>query len=244
MSKPGKVMTHDFSKHSDAVAPAAPIVTATKAQAVYEELRRQILTGVLSPGLEVNQEAMAASLGVSITPLREALRRLEMEGLLGLKAHRTVIISPLTRKELAELYIIRAELDSLATGLAAAVASTDQKATIGKVARQKPVKDPIVQLELNRAFHRSIYSACGNESLIILLDQLWDRTDRYRLILVRRELVGGTDSSKDHIDIADAITSGQAEQAGKLMRAHISRSRVLIGEMLEGHGPTLSMMPR
>jgi len=228
-------MKLDTINKQDAVS-VAPIVTATKAQAVYDEVRRQILTGALSPGLEVNQEAMAASLGVSITPLREALRRLEMEGLLGLRAHRTVIISPLTRKELAELYVIRAKLDALAAGLAAAVSSADQKAAIHKLARQKTARDPIVQLELNRAFHRAIYSVCGNDNLITLLDQLWDRTDRYRLILVRQEMGGGTDSSKEHIEIADSIVSGQAERASELMHEHISRSRVLIGETLSEPG--------
>ena len=219
----------------------APILAVTKAQAVYEEVRRQILGGILPPGLEVNQESMAAGLGVSITPLREALRRLEMEGLLYLKAHRTVIIAPLTGKELTELYQIRAELNSLAARLTALVASPEEKAGIGKLACQKTAKDPIVQLELNRAFHRSIYSVCGNESLVTLLDQLWDRTDRYRLILVTQEMGGGTDSSQEHIEIADAIARGQFEQAGTLMHGHISRSRALIGRTLDrsaGH-PTL-----
>jgi DNA-binding GntR family transcriptional regulator len=66
----------------------------TKAEAVYIETRSRILKGTLAPGLAVNQEALAADLGVSITPLREALRRLEMEGLIRLEAHRTMIITP------------------------------------------------------------------------------------------------------------------------------------------------------
>jgi DNA-binding GntR family transcriptional regulator len=61
--------------------------TVTKAEAVYLETRARILTGALSPGLQVNQEALAAGLGVSITPLREALRRLEMEGLVAALPH-------------------------------------------------------------------------------------------------------------------------------------------------------------
>jgi Bacterial regulatory proteins, gntR family len=87
--------------------------TVTKAEAVYLETRARILSGALSPGLQVNQEALAASLGVSITPLREALRRLEMEGLARLEAHRTVVIAPLIGRELDELYVIRMELDAL-----------------------------------------------------------------------------------------------------------------------------------
>jgi DNA-binding GntR family transcriptional regulator len=206
--------------------------TVTKAEAVYLETRARILTGALSPGLQVNQEALAASLGVSITPLREALRRLEMEGLARLEAHRTVVIAPLIRRELDELYVIRMELDALAAGLAAAKASDAQVSLIGTLARRKAVKDPLGQLERNRAFHRAIYASCENAALIAYLDQLWDRTDRYRFILVKQELLGGPASTQDHIDIADAIVARDAERATLLTRNHIARSRTSIAGIL------------
>ena len=94
--------------------------TVTKAEAVYIETRSRILKGTLAPGSAVNQEALAAELGVSITPLREALRRLEMEGLIRVEAHRTMTITPLTSRELDETYAIRTQLDPFAAGLAAA----------------------------------------------------------------------------------------------------------------------------
>jgi DNA-binding GntR family transcriptional regulator len=210
-----------------------PLVGMTKARAVYVELRRRILTGELTPGFEVNQESVAASLGVSITPLREALRRLEMEGLVRLKAHRTVTIPPLTRDELVELYVIRIELDPLATRLAAENASDAETAEIARLSRQKADTDPVVQLELNRAFHRAIYSVSGNAALIAYLEQLWDRTDRYRLILVKQEVDGGLMIPNDHIDIADAIVARRAERAAELMRTHISRSHQRIAQSIE-----------
>ena len=83
------------------------------------------------------------------------------------------------------------ELDSLAAGLAATKASEAHVDAIAQLARQKPAREPVAQLERNRAFHRAIYGACGNGALITYLDQLWDRTDRYRLILVKQELIGG-----------------------------------------------------
>src|ERR1700737_1411295 len=89
---------------------SSPLQAVTKAKAVYVEKPSRILTGMLAPDSAVNQEATAAELGVSITPLREALRRLEMEGLIRLEAHRTVVITPLTSSELDELYVIRMKL--------------------------------------------------------------------------------------------------------------------------------------
>jgi DNA-binding GntR family transcriptional regulator len=206
--------------------------TVTKAEAVYLETRARILTGALSPGLQVNQEALAASLGVSITPLREALRRLEMEGLARLEAHRTVVIAPLVGRELDELYVIRMELDALAAGLAAANASKAQVSLIGELARRKAVKDALTQLERNRAFHRAIYASCENAALIAYLDQLWDRTDRYRFILVKQELLGGPASTQDHIDIADAVVARDTERAALLTRNHIARSRTSIADIM------------
>jgi DNA-binding GntR family transcriptional regulator len=211
--------------------PSRPFA-ATKAQAVYVEIRFRILKGVLEPGLLVNQESLAASLGVSITPLREALRRLEMEGLVRLEAHRTVIITPLTGRELHEIYVIRTELDALAAGIAAITATEADLDTIGRLARQKAVNDPVVQLERNRVFHRSVYSSSGNESLTSLLDQLWDRTDRYRLILVKEELVEGSTSRQDHIEIANAIIARQSKRAARLTREHIARAHTRIARVL------------
>ena len=209
------------------------MLATTKAEAVYLETRARILEGVLPPGLNVNQEQLAADLGVSVTPLREALRRLEMEGLIRLEAHRTVVIAPLSGDELDELYVIRIELDSLAAGLAAVTAPESQLAAIGRLARQKPVEEPVAQLERNRTFHRAIYASCGNGALIAYLDQLWDRTDRYRLILVKEELIGGSASRQDHIDIADAIAERDARRAASLTRKHIARSRALIAGIMK-----------
>jgi DNA-binding GntR family transcriptional regulator len=226
------------TRQSAAAHPAAvgtsPIIpiTVTKAEAVYVEMRNRILTGRLAPGLAVNQEALAANMGVSITPLREALRRLEIEHLVRLTAHRTVVVTPLTRQELMELYVIRGNLDPLAAGLAGQFATAEQIAAIQQFARRKFAKDSVVQLERNRAFHRAIYSACGNESLIFLLDQLWDRTDRYRLILVKEEIAEGATSQQAHIEIADAIAARDADRATRLMHGHINQSYEHIAEMI------------
>jgi DNA-binding GntR family transcriptional regulator len=204
----------------------------TKAEAVYIETRSRILKGTLAPGSAVNQEALAADLGVSITPLREALRRLEMEGLIRLEAHRTMSITPLTSRELDEMYAIRTELDPFAAGLAAANASEAQLEIIDRLARQKAVTDPVLQLERNRGFHRAVYSSCGNNALINLLEQLWDRTDRYRLILIREELLGRSTSQQDHIDLADALAARKPDLGVRLMRVHIQRSHARIASVM------------
>ncbi|MBV9129774.1 MAG: GntR family transcriptional regulator [Verrucomicrobia bacterium] len=206
--------------------------TMTKAEGVYLKTRSRILKRMLAPGSAVNQEALAADLGVSITPLREALRRLEMEGLIRLEAHRTMSIAPLTSRELDEMYAIRMELDPFAACLAASNASEAQLEVIHRLASQKAANDPVLQLERNRGFHRAVYSSCGNNSLINLLEQLWDRTDRYRLILIREELLRRSTSQQDHVDLANALAARNADLAARLMRAHIKRSHAGIASVM------------
>src|ERR1700744_633519 len=87
-------------------------------------MRNQILLGALQPGSRVDYARLSASLGVSITPLREALRRLEADHLVIRSAHRDVVIAPLTREEASELVTVRRELDLLAARLAGAPLGT------------------------------------------------------------------------------------------------------------------------
>jgi DNA-binding GntR family transcriptional regulator len=135
-------------------------------------------------------------------------------------------------RELDEMYAIRTELDPFAAGLAAANVSKAQLQVIYRLAHQKAATDPVLQLERNRGFHRAVYSSCGNNALINLLEQLWDRTDRYRLILIREELLGRSTSQREHIELADALAARNADLAARLMRAHIERSHARIASVM------------
>jgi DNA-binding GntR family transcriptional regulator len=107
----------------------------TKADGAYLEMRNQILYGVLEPGSRIDYVQLSASLGVSITPLREALRRLEADHLVIRIAHRDVIVAPLTREEASELVEVRRELDLLAARLAASQMTEGELAAARSPAR-------------------------------------------------------------------------------------------------------------
>src|SRR5918998_6474386 len=100
---------------------ATPLVrpALTKADYAYSEVRERILSGALPQGAVVSQEALAAELAVSTTPLREAMRRLSSEGLVILDAHRDARVAPLTAVEARSLFEVRQQLDPLAVRLAA-----------------------------------------------------------------------------------------------------------------------------
>jgi DNA-binding GntR family transcriptional regulator len=215
------------------------LASLTKVEAAYQETRKRILTGSLPPGTALNQSELAAVFGVSPTPIREALRRLEGEGLVILMAHSTVIVAPLNLRELDELYAVRVELDSFAAGLATRMRTDDDVARMKQTLRHPSKGGATERLEHNRQFHRAVYSASGNQQLTALLDQLWDRTDRYRIILVTKETArgrtnGATTSDKEHRAIAAAVIERDAPQAEKLMRSHVQRSQDLIRDLLKG----------
>jgi len=205
----------------------------TKAEAAYQELRWRILTGVLSPDAMMNQEELARELGVSATPLREALRRLESEDLVQVVAHSIVRVSPLSRREFDELYAIRLLLDPQAARLAAEIAKPEEINQMLKLASESsPGTQSRDRFEANRAFHRAVYSASGNLELAALLDRLWDRTERYRFILV----AAGADepaSTRDHSQIAETIAKRDGELAASLLATHVKRSHDMIAVILK-----------
>ena len=207
--------------------------SVTKTEAAYQNLRWNILTGSLAPGLSVNQEALARDLGVSPTPVREALRRLESEGLVRFAAHSTVMVKALSLRELDELYQIRSVLDPLAGRLTAAEAPDEELTAISALARPQPgaVSDKHL-FELNRVFHRAVYAACGNSELVEVLDHLWDRTERYRYTLVSTR-VDESASRHDHHEIAEALVKRDGRHVSRLLAAHVKRAHDLTRSTLE-----------
>ena len=147
---------------------ASPAIQVlTKGEAVYRELSRRILDGTLEPGSSVNQEALAATMGVSITPLREALRRLDAEGLVIVEPNRTLTIAPLSVHEVRELYAVRLQLDPFAAGLAAANASPETIARITAMAERETEETTQGRLFTSPGLHGSSYSihrAPGSEA--------------------------------------------------------------------------------
>lgn len=199
------------------------ITSLTKAEAAYRELRQRILEGSLRPGSTINQERLAADLGLSITPLREALRRLEAEDLVALRAHKIVSVVPLTWQELHELWVTRKQLDPLAATLAADEATDQEIKTISALASPPSTAALAGHLGAHREFHLAIYAASHNKVLAGILDQLWARTDRYRVIVLRdREFNQSTGA--EHLKIASAIRERQGTAAADLMRHHVEEA--------------------
>lgn len=211
-------------------------VFSSKGDVAYSELRRRILLGDLAAGSRVAQYELAKAMDMSITPIREALRRLSSEGLVELDAHRDVRVAGVSAAEGRELLEIRVAIEPMAVALAAArrtdadlAAMRAAAATLLPVTRQWG-EDAIVA---HSAFHRAVYLASHNVSMIRLLDDLWAKSDRYRRLGL--ELPPGNEprtvDHRQHGEILDLVIAQDAEGAAALTRTHIENS--LTGAVLD-----------
>jgi DNA-binding GntR family transcriptional regulator len=201
----------------------------TKSDYAYRQVRDRILSGELQPGAVLQQRELAGKIGISTTPLREALRRLKSEGLVELDAHRDARISPLRAEEARDLLELRKSLDPLAAGLAAQRrTNADIQAIRAAHAGLEPLptQPAIGQLVAHRNFHAAIYRASHNDLLIEALEGLWDKADRYRRLALQNDRGQAARDQKadEHQMLVDYIAAGDSDAAAKVMRAHIDTS--------------------
>ena len=204
-------------------------VFSSKSDAAYAELRRLILTGALPPGSRLAQYELAGSMSMSITPLREAIRRLSSEGLIDLDTHRDARVASMSATEARQLFEVWLSLDPSAAALAAERRTdTDITTMRAAVARLLPVTRAWGEeaLAAHRAFHRALYMASHNDVMVRMLDDLWDKSDRYRRVGL--ELPPGeeprTRDHREHQELFDLVVAGDVAGAAALMREHIERS--------------------
>ncbi len=202
---------------------------SSKGGLAYTELRRRITSGELAPGSRLSQYALAEELGMSITPLREAIRRLVSEEWVVMDAHRDVRVAPMSASEARELLEVRFSLEPSATELAAL------RRTEREIAAMRAAADELLPvtrtwgedaITAHRAFHRAIYAASHNNVMVRQLDDLWDKADRYRRIGL--ELPAGAEPRtidlKQHHRILELVIAGDGAAAAALVRSHIRNS--------------------
>ncbi|MFD0046592.1 GntR family transcriptional regulator [Pseudarthrobacter scleromae] len=204
-------------------------VFSSKGTLAYSELRQLILSGGLAPGSRVSQYELADNMQMSITPLREAIRRLSSEGLIIMDTHRDSRVADVSASEARELLEVRLSLEPSATELAAH-RRTEADIVAMRAAAEKLL--PVTRvwgedaITAHRDFHRAVYTASHNASMIKLLDDLWDKSDRYRRLGL--ELPSGdeprTIDLNQHHQILELVASGDGPGAAELARTHIANS--------------------
>jgi DNA-binding GntR family transcriptional regulator len=216
-------MSDKSSDEMMALSPAPSLIPyKTKSEAVYLLLREQIMLGRLAAGELLNQDQLAKSLGTSVTPIREALRRLESDGFVSNEAHRGVVVAPLDLAELQHLFRVKVSLELLAVEQAAERATTverEQIVELSKTSEHRGAEADVSEWYANKRFHQAVYRASGNAILISILETLWERYDRYFNVFNTIVFYDDTAMS-EHGEIAAAVFDGDAARAHTWMARH------------------------
>src|SRR5690606_25771396 len=203
---------------TNAIAPPA----ALSAETIANQLRTLIHDGSLGIGVQLKQEALARKFGVSRIPVREALKRLEAEGLLTHTAHQGSVVASRSIEDLLETLDIRIGLESRALVLAIPhmTPAIFRKAE-NILARYDASDIPGQWSELNLAFHLCLYKPCGRQRLVSMIECLVRNVDIH-LRLHQSAAIGRKSPQKDHRALLEACRAGNSERARRLLERHIS----------------------
>jgi DNA-binding GntR family transcriptional regulator len=219
---------------SDLGDQAGRVPARQSAEYVYRRVRDAILDGELAPGQTMSQVVLAEELGVSRTPLREALRMLQGEGLVEARPNRRVRVAPISAGDLEELYAVRVALEAQALRLAVPRMTPEDIArlegSIAEMAHYAEERDMRRWLIPHADYHRRLTELAG-ERFEGLLTQLYDHAERYR----RLHIGYGPSAwaTADHRDILDAVKAGDARLSAALLAGHLSRVAFEVAEILE-----------
>jgi len=188
----------------------------------YDLILKAIDEGTYRPGSRLVESELAERFGVSRTPIREALQRLETQGLLS-RDGRSLIVASLDHDQMAQLYVVRAELEGLAARLAAQHAAAEEIKVLQEmvVADHALIDDPSALSRANRRFHKQIHLASHNKYLV----QQLDLVHRSMALMATTSLAAEGRSPvalEEHAAIVQAIAERDGERAAQKLKDHLS----------------------
>lgn len=190
----------------------------------YQLILRAIDIGTYRPGDRLVESELAERFGVSRTPIREALQRLETQSLLA-RDGRSLIVASLDHNQMAELYVVRSELEGLAARLAARHATEEEIRFLREMVEEDRarVDDPSALSRTNRRFHRQVHLASHNRYLVQQLDLIYRSMALMKTTSLAAE--GRSVIALDeHAGVVDAIEASDGDTAYKRLKSHISRA--------------------
>ncbi len=191
---------------------------------VFNRIREDILSGKLKPNEELREVALGEELGVSRTPVREALRQLELEGLVRIIPNKGAYVSGISAKDVLDIYSIRARLEGLCARMAADAIKKEQMEQLDEIIFLSKYHEQHRHYEqlftLDSKFHEILYEACGSEILEHLLKDFHHYVQRVRKTSLS-EQQRAEKSTKEHEAIAQAIRDKNPDRADQLATLHV-----------------------
>jgi DNA-binding GntR family transcriptional regulator len=209
---------------------------------VHEGLQQAIREGRLQPGDRLILLTLAHELGVSLSPVREAVARLAQEGLVDLEPHRGAIVTRLSRHDIEDIYDVREALESFAVAQAIARRTTKDIDCLEEICRRSEAQAHDLTLaewfQVNREFHYHLVAPCRNSIIMETLDGLWDRQAAVMMLLTyTREPQSVEQLLIEHRALADAFAAGKVDLAKALVHSHIQDGREELIARLQSDEP-------
>lgn len=200
-------------------------------EVVYDELKRRIMTGQIPPGTRMMEIELSESFGVSRTPIREAIRKLEKEGLATIEPRRGAYASLISVDDMIGVLVVRADLEGLAAELASQNMTDEEYQEIVKIndAYEQAIKDNDTDsiIAHDEAFHKAVVAASKNSALVQLGGEAQSMALRFRY-LYYEDFSRYKNMPNEHQAIIDAIRSGNARRAREVASAHVSRLKEFV----------------
>lgn len=211
-----------------------PRLYTTSADYVYQELRHKIITKQMKPGQRLPEVNIAVQMGVSRTPVREALRRLASEGLVLIIPNSGArLVSP-SKREVENAYLVREQLECLAVRLAARSVADKHLRRLEEsiLSEEQAFKEKNLEqyLEINESFHRIIADASGNRILGEYIDNILARTNVFIVFYDPFYDIETNPSIEEHRGILKALQEKDEEKAVSLMKDHLKVSQEMLAE--------------
>ncbi len=191
-------------------------------QQAYESIKRKIIYLELKPGSVIDEIALQKELDLGRTPIREALKRLEVEQLVTIIPRRGMFVSEISITDLYQIFELRAELETLAVRLAVQRGTDKHWQRMEKILNNQPWQDlsNIDLIEIDDACHRIIFEAAGNRFLAQTLNTYYTLSLRLWYFFLAK--IGDMQAAvREHQQIYEAMRSGQADEAARLMKEHL-----------------------
>lgn len=203
---------------------------------VFDTLREAIINQILKPGERLMEVQLAEELGVSRTPVREAIRKLELEGLVIMVPRKGAYVSGISLKDITEVFEIRIALETLAAGLAARRITEEELEEMERQLVRESEETEVSNLrsivEIDTDFHDLLYKASRNQKLIEIISNLREQLHRFRSASLARPGRGKT-ALEEHKKIVEALAARDVELVEKLAKIHIERAEQAFMASLE-----------
>lgn len=208
----------------------------------YDALKQRILDNEMTAGFQATEHELAEALGMSRTPVREAMIRLANEGLIEIRPRHGLRVLPVSARDMSEIYDILTALESAAAERLALLGlneaqDAELEAAVTEMDRALEKDDLDAWAQADERFHMLLVDFCGNQRLKALVGNMWGQAHRVRIVTLRLR-PKPTQSNADHRAVVDAIRRRDSEAARQVHREHRIKAGKTLVSLLDSHGLT------